>query len=64
MSNYSDILEAYLQLQRIKKFTDEQIEIARQLREKGYTRKMIEKATGISVATQKSRIKQLEAKNK
>lgn len=47
---------------RPKKFTDEQIEIARQLREKGYTRKMIEKATGISVATQKRRIKQLETK--
>lgn len=47
---------------RPRKFTREQLELAYTLRKQGYTYRMIEKATGISTATQRRRFKELEAK--
>jgi DNA invertase Pin-like site-specific DNA recombinase len=42
---------------RPQKFTEEQIQFAYELKKKGITYKMIERKTGISIATQKRRFK-------
>ena len=42
---------------RPRKFTEEQIQFAYELKKKGITYKMIERKTGISIATQKRRFK-------
>lgn len=45
---------------RPKTYTDEQIELAYELRQKGMTYKMIERKTGISIKTQQRRFKDIE----
>lgn len=42
---------------RPQKFTEEQIDFAFELKKQGMTYKMIERKTGISIATQKRRFK-------
>lgn len=47
---------------RPRKFSKEQIQLAYELWQKGENHRLIEKKTGISIATQKRRFKELEAK--
>ena len=48
---------------RPQKFSEEQIQFAYELKQQGMTYKMIERKTGISIATQKRRFKKM-SKNK
>lgn len=47
---------------RPNKFTEEQIQLAYELKQQGMTHKMIERKTGISVSTQKRRFNKISNK--
>ncbi|MDM7652377.1 helix-turn-helix domain-containing protein, partial [Lactococcus lactis] len=49
---------------RPNKFTEEQIQLAYELKQQGMTHKMIERKTGISVSTQKRRFNKISNKTK
>ena len=61
--NFAKIHDPNFKEGRPQKFTEEQIQFAYELKQQGMTYKMIERKTGISIATQKKRFMKI-AKNK
>ena len=61
--NFAKIHDPNFKEGRPQKFTEEQIQFAYELKQQGMTYKMIERKTGISIATQKRRFMKI-AKNK
>ncbi|MGF2007315.1 recombinase family protein, partial [Lactococcus lactis] len=53
--NFAKIHDPNFKEGRPQKFTEEQIQFAYELKQQGMTYKMIERKTGISIATQKRR---------
>ncbi|MCT0030652.1 recombinase family protein, partial [Lactococcus lactis subsp. lactis] len=60
--NFARIHDPNFKEGRPQKFTEEQIQFAYELKKQGMTYKMIERKTGISIATQKRRF--MKEKNK
>ncbi|MDG4967096.1 recombinase family protein [Lactococcus lactis] len=61
--SYAKIHDPNFKEGRPQKFTEEQIQFAYELKKEGMTYKMIERKTGISIATQKRRFIKLSQKN-
>lgn len=57
--NFAKIHDPNFREGRPQKFTEEQIQFAYELKKQGMTYKMIERKTGISIATQKRRFRKL-----
>ncbi|ARD97400.1 recombinase family protein [Lactococcus lactis] len=57
--NFAKVHDPNFREGRPQKFTEEQIQFAYELKQQGMTYKMIERKTGISIATQKRRFKKI-----